>query len=141
MVTTSTAALITATSSGSITITYLINAGNTVFSTSTATLYVGGHICTGKQNEATTTVSSCGMSPFINGNDTVGTILVGSGVVTSCTLNFGAPFANPPITTLGVYGTTITAGITSETTSSVTFGFSASLGGGKFNYMNIDESN
>jgi hypothetical protein len=125
---------------GNLTISYTIT-GSTQFSTSTAALYVGGHIFTGNQNDATTTISSCGTSPLLEGNDTVGTIIVGSGIVTSCKLNFGAPFTNPPITTLGVYGTTVTAGITSETTSSVTFGFSASLGGGQFNYINLDESN
>jgi len=45
----------------------------------------------------TPTVSSCGSSPSISGNDVTGRVLVGSGVVTSCTVTFARAYTNTPV--------------------------------------------
>ncbi|MGI9073466.1 MAG: hypothetical protein ACR2JB_19645 [Bryobacteraceae bacterium] len=44
-------------------------------------------------------VQSCGTSPTIAGSDSAGTVVVGSGTPTSCTIPFATAFANPPICT------------------------------------------
>lgn len=126
-------------SNGVISITYS-GTITTQFSTSSAALYIGGHVFTGNQDALVPTVSACGTNPVVDGNDTAGNVVVGSGVVTSCKITFGQPFVNTPITTLGSYSTAVTTGIVSESTSTLTVGFSATLGGGSFNYINLDES-
>lgn len=75
---------------------YNLPSTSSLFSSSTAALYVGGHIFTGNQNLATSSVSSCGTGAGVQGNDTAGIISVGTGVITSCTLTFGKQFSNPP---------------------------------------------
>lgn len=96
-------------------------------------ILASGHI------NATGTVPSmgtCGTSPSVVGNDAAGTITIGSGVVTSCTLNFAIPYESSNISVLeSDNSTAVTGDVTSITTSSVTFGFSATLGGGKLYYM------
>lgn len=42
------------------------------------------------------TVSLCGTSPSITGNDRVGRVAFGSGTVTSCTITFGTVFTSAP---------------------------------------------
>jgi hypothetical protein len=44
----------------------------------------------------TPTVSSCGASPAISGTDVSGLVTIGSGAVTSCTINFHAALPNAP---------------------------------------------
>jgi hypothetical protein len=86
----------------------------------------------------TPSVSSCGTgSPAVVGTDMAGTITVGGGSVTACTLNFANPYANPPVCVESDNSTTPTADITSISTTAVTFGFSASLGGGTIWYICI----
>lgn len=95
-------------------------------------LAAGGHILTGGPAP---TMGTCGSGPTVLGNDTAGVITVGSGTVTSCTLNFAQAFAQAPIPTESDNSTAVTGDISSVTSSSVTFGFSASLGGGKIYYQ------
>jgi hypothetical protein len=48
-----------------------------------------------------TTVSSCGTSPVLTGNDSAGIVVPGAGTVTSCTVTFSSAFVNVPICTAG----------------------------------------
>lgn len=61
--------------------------------TPTATLTVGGHIHT---SGTAPTISACGTTPSIVGNDVAGKITVGTGVVTSCTATFASAWTNAP---------------------------------------------
>lgn len=55
---------------------------------------IAGHIITGG---ATPTVSACGTTPTIVGNDTAGLITAGGGTETACTITFTTPWINAPI--------------------------------------------
>ena len=94
---------------------------------------IGQHIITG--GVGTTTVSSCGTSPSIVGNDTAGVVTTGSGTVTSCVVNFGSSWPNPPVCIVSDNLTSITPDISSTTLTSVTFGFSSTLTSGKVYYQ------
>lgn len=81
-------------------------------------------------------MGTCGSSPSVIGTDSWGTITVGSGVVTSCAMNFAIPYETSNIACVeSDNSTAVTGDITSITSSTVTFGFSATLGGGKVFYM------
>lgn len=105
-------------------------------SSQTGTLVYGvqydGHIVS---SGTTPSMGTCGSTPSVNGTDTAGVITVGSGVVTSCTMNFANVWANPPVCVESDNSTAVTGDITTTTTSSITFGFSATLGGGQVNYI------
>ncbi len=119
----------TASTNGSLTITY--NTTPTIPTGSDWKLGVGGHIITGG---ASATVSSCGTSPSVTGNDTAGVITTGSGTVLACTLNFAVAYAAPPVC-IGEPNTTSTQpDIQSVSASAVTFGFSSTLTSGKLYY-------
>lgn len=111
-----------------------------IASTTNATVFKvngGGHIQTGG---ATPTVSSCGTDPSISGNDTSGTITVGTGVVTACTMTFAAPRSNTP-RVVGVVtggGLNITGGYSAKSTTAVTFSFAATVAGGTFDYLIVE---
>lgn len=85
------------------------------------------------------TVSSCGSAPngaMVGGNDTAGTIQIGGGAITACTLTFGVPFANIPANPTCVVNdnnSSIAAEPTAISNTAVTFGFGA-LGGGLLFY-------
>jgi len=84
------------------------------------------------------TLSTCGTSPTIGGNDRTGNITTGSGVsVTACTMTFANayPSGTTPVCTVSTDSTVSLASITSISTSSVTFGLSASLAGGHLYYI------
>lgn len=82
------------------------------------------------------TMGACGSSPSVVGTDSGGTITVGSGVVTSCTMNFQIPYETSNLFGLeSDNSTAVTGDISALTTSSVTFSFSATLGGGKLYYF------
>lgn len=95
-----------------------------------------GHIIS---SGTTPSMGTCGTSPSLVGTDNAGTITVGSGIVTSCTLNFANSFANTPVCTESDNSTAITGDISSLSASSITFSFSASLGGGTIYYICIGE--
>lgn len=86
-------------------------------------------------------LSGCGTAPSVIGNDNGGTITLGAGLsVTSCSMAFANSF--PTLTASSTMSCSVTsnsglsaANVTSATISSVTFGLSISLGGGKLNYQ------
>lgn len=106
--------------------------GSSVFNVNGA-----GHVVTGG---ATPAVSSCGIGPTISGNDTAGTVSVGTGVVTACTITFARTRANTPRVVGVVTGgaLNITGGYSAKSTSAVTFSFAATIGSGTFDYMIIE---
>jgi hypothetical protein len=79
-------------------------------------------------------VTSCGTGPGVTGYDSAGTITVGSGVTTACTLNFATAWGNAPTCVITTNSTAVTSDITSVTTSALALGFSATLGGGTVYY-------
>lgn len=105
-------------------------------STNTALMTVQstGHVVYGG---ASPTMGTCGSSPGVTGNDTVGTIAVGSGVVTSCTLNFANPYKDVRCFESD-NSTAVTGDVSATSTTSVTFSFSATLGGGVVQYYCAD---
>ncbi len=59
------------------------------------------------------TLSACGTSPIIAGNDSVGRVTYGSGVVGGCVLTFSVAWANPPTCVVNAPGgETVYAGTT-----------------------------
>ncbi len=95
-----------------------------------------GHIALGG---VVPSVSSCGSSPSVSGNDTVGTITVGSGVVTACTLTFAVARSATPRVVGCTANSALACGATAKSNSAVTFGFSATLGSGTFDYLIIGQ--
>lgn len=80
-------------------------------------------------------MGTCGTSPSVSGSDTVGTITVGTGIVTSCTLNFSTTLIwAPDCVAIANFGSILSVTVTGVTASSVTFGSSLSIGGGKIVY-------
>lgn len=84
----------------------------------------------------TPALSSCGTTPTLaaGSTDYAGTINVGSGVTTACTLSFSATMTNAPACIVSTSLTTVTAGVTTST-SAMTVGMSLTLGGGKISYV------
>lgn len=97
-----------------------------------ASLYVGGHQ---EYGGSVPSISSCGSSPAIVGNDNTGIITVGSGTVTACTMTFAKTWTNTAICTEMDDSTALTPDITSVSSSSITFGFSATIGSGHIYYQ------
>lgn len=95
--------------------------------TTTFGVQYGGHIVS---SGTAPSMGTCGTSPSVVGTDMTGHINVGSGVVTSCTLNFANPFANAPDCIASTNSTAAFADVTTNSTTSVTFGLSATLGSG-----------
>lgn len=85
----------------------------------------------------TPTVSACGTTPTISGDDLHGTVTVGAGVVTACTITFyGAYSATPKW--IGIEtNSVLSSGVTAKSTTAFTVGFSATLGSGTFDYLVI----
>lgn len=84
---------------------------------------------------ATPSVGTCGTSPSVVGGDNSGTITIGSGVVTACTLTFAKTWAGTPACVATSGSGSISAGVTAISTTAVTFGLSATLGDGKIYYF------
>ncbi len=79
-------------------------------------------------------VSSCGTNPTISGDDVHGTVTVGSGVVTACTVTFNNAYTATP-KWIGIEtNSVLSSGVTSKSTTAFTVGFSATLGSGTFDY-------
>lgn len=91
-----------------------------------------GHYITGGTAPA---VSACGTTPAISGNDQSGTVTIGTGSVTACTVTFNAAYATTPHCVLIDSSASIDSGITAQTASAFTAGFSLSLASGFFNYI------
>lgn len=111
------------------------NSYEALFSTSTANFHVAistnGHIVT---NSPKPSVSTCGTSPSVVGDDNQGTITVGGGVVTACTLTFASTWGITPVCIISDNSTAITGDISSLSATAMTTSFSASLGGGLVYY-------
>jgi hydrogenase/urease accessory protein HupE len=84
---------------------------------------------------ASPSMGTCGITPSVSGNDSVGTITVGSGVVTSCAMNFASTWTTTPICVSTTDSATISSGITSLSTTVLTVGLSATLGSGHIYYL------
>ena len=94
-----------------------------------------GHI--NSQNNSGVSISSCGSAPVgtAAGSDFAGTISVGGGVVTACTLTFSKAFTATPTCLVSDNSSTVTSGITSINNSAFTVSTSATLGGGRIYYI------
>jgi hypothetical protein len=97
-----------------------------------AALDVSGHI---NNSGAAATLGACGASPSIAGNDTRGSVTIGTGAVTSCIVNFNAAFGTAPycVATWAVSASTIGVGV-SASTLALTVSFTSSAASQKFNY-------
>lgn len=84
------------------------------------------------------TLSTCGTSPSIVGNDKVGQFTTGTGTATSCTITFDGTWStNAPVcvlTPVGENAMAVTMNISAESTSAITVDFSVSCTGCTFNY-------
>ena len=122
----------TITQNGTAVLTTSTNLGVANFTTSSVSQWlVNNHSLFGG-GLATTT--ACGTLPSNTGTDNAGTITVGTGVVTSCTLVFNTAFTTNPSCTMTVNTSAITGGITSMGTTSTVFSFSATIAGGLIYY-------
>lgn len=89
----------------------------------------GHHIFTG----SAPSVSSCGTTPSIVGNDTAGKVTIGTGTVTSCTVTFVTTFANAPICTV-TNNTTIQAHTASTSTTALTIAAATNMASDVISY-------
>jgi hypothetical protein len=84
----------------------------------------------------TPTVSSCGTSPSVIGNNISGQITVGGGVVTACTLTFAnGGFVNAPFCVGFDNSTTVSVSDGGASATQQVFNLSATLGGGLIKYV------
>lgn len=81
-------------------------------------------------------VQSCGTSPSVVGSDSAGTVVVGTGTVTSCTIPFATAFANPPICTASD-NTSFLIVKPSANTTALTLSAQNSFGGDALSYICI----
>lgn len=80
--------------------------------------------------------TSCGSSPSMDASvstDDIGLINVGSGVVTSCTLNFASPKVNAPLCTCDA-DSAVVCYVSSRSTTAVIFSLAATVGSGHITY-------
>lgn len=83
-------------------------------------------------------LSSCGTSPTIVGSDLAGTVTIGSGTATACTVTFASTFSAEPTCVIGqqsATGTTWYFSAKSATAFTVTTTTGASIISLKFNYV------
>jgi hypothetical protein len=103
-------------------------------------LSVVGHV---EVTGADPTLSACGTSPTIIGNDTAGTVTMGTGGPSSCTVTFASAYAtNAPacIVNLVGSGSLVETQVTAISTSAFTFGdpaAGANFSSVKFSYICI----
>ena len=87
----------------------------------------------GNDTAKTVTLSSCGTSPSVSGDDNAGVITVGSGTVTACTMTFGnASWRNRRC--VFSTGSNVTIYQSSVSSSAITVTTSATVGSGKIYY-------
>lgn len=111
----------------------------TYFSTASGSFHIAistnGHVISGGP---TPVVSTCGSTPngSVIGDDRSGVISVGGGSVTGCTLTFANSYGTGCLVacTESDTSTAATADISSISPTAVSFGFSATLGGGSIYY-------
>lgn len=99
-----------------------------------APLDVRGHIA---NSGPPATVTACGTGGNVTGNDTRGTVTVGTGVVTSCTVNFAMSFAGSPHCVVSWAGASAPAAVLSSSTSNsaLTLHFSTGISSALVNYI------
>jgi len=85
------------------------------------------------------TLGSCGTSPSIDANSTdlAGTITAGTGSPSSCALVFVSAYLNTPVCVIADNSTTVTADISSVSTTGFTVSLSAGLSSVKIYYICI----
>lgn len=83
-----------------------------------ARLTVGGHVTA---SGATPTISSCGVSPSISGSDNFGSVTAGTGILSSCVINFGVTWGSAP-RCVASSSTAIASMTVSATTTQLTIG-------------------
>lgn len=99
---------------------------------------VGNHMQT---RGFTPTVSTCGTSPSIVGDDSSGAITTGTGSPTACTLTFAAPYTYAPYCTANTSSTSSNASFSSlPSTTAFTVNLSSALTSGKIQYQCIEQS-
>ena len=86
---------------------------------------------------AGSTVTACGTAPSISGGDTAGTVTLGSGGVTSCTVTFANPFIAAPFCVVNTTSTATTASASGETAAGFTINVSASASAMTIKYVCI----
>src|SRR3990167_6404948 len=107
------------------------NDGSWAGTSTLSSVNLNGHVTYSGINASTT---SCGTLPDVVGNDSVGTVTIGTGIVTACTLTCATQYINAPVCVMTINTSAVTGSITDITTSSVTFSFSATVGGGQIYY-------
>ena len=104
-----------------------------------AALDVNGHV--GNSSTAVPTLSNCGASPVIVGNDTRGTVTFGTSAPTDCTINFATAYANTPVCVVTFTGDTNinTGSLNVRISAATSLAFTISLASGQssiaFNYI------
>lgn len=91
-----------------------------------------GHLIIGGPQPA---VSTCGTGPTLGGSDRAGTIFVGTGTVTACTVTFANAYAATPSCVATVQGALAYAYVSSLSTTALTITTSASVGAQKIVYQ------
>ena len=81
------------------------------------------------------TFTSCGTTPAITGDDNTGTITVGTGVVTACTIAFNATWNAAPACVLSTSSAAIGSSVSAVSVTAVTFTFAADLSAGTVYYQ------
>lgn len=83
------------------------------------------------------TISACGASPSMDANatDSSGQITTGTGLLTSCKINFSQTMPRAPNCVATLMGTGAVLGVSGVTTNDLTIGLSLSLPGTKFMYI------
>jgi hypothetical protein len=96
------------------------------------------HLSVEADNNSPPTVSACGTGPSIigNGGDTAGTVQVGAGTVTSCTVNFGLNWGVTPTVVITSYAN-ISLWISAIGASGFTISGNSSFAGQKVAFMAI----
>ena len=96
-----------------------------------------GHLTTYNQSGAPS-ATTCGTSPSVSGNDVNGTITVGSGVVTACTLTFLGSWATAP-QCFFTPNADVNFWKASASTSAYTINSLASMSGVAFDYLCLNK--
>ena len=111
---------------------------NTVSGVSALSQYPGSHV---SSRGFTPSVSSCGSSPSVAGDDTAGIITTGTGAPTACTLTFAVAYTYAPVCTPNTSSTSSNASMASApSTTAVTINLSSGLTSGKIYYYCIEPS-
>lgn len=115
-------------------LTPLFAVASTTSGTATTTVFRidhKGHIIVGG---GTPTLSSCGTSPVINGNDVVGFVKIGGGA-SACTLTFAATYGTAPSCSVGYMSGTAFTVTPSTTPTTLVITSSGGIGGDWVSYM------